>query len=51
MGPEIGTCQWLGKGPSVTIAARQLRIAVGYECVMSHGFSRAEIQVYDLLAK
>ena len=47
MGPELGTCEWLGKGPSVTIAAKRERIAIGYECVMSNGLSRAEVRVFD----
>lgn len=50
MGPKLGTCQWLGSGPSVTIAAEQNRMAIGYECILSNGVSRAEVQVFDYFA-
>ena len=50
MGPKIGNCQWLGKGPSVTVAAEQYRMAIGYECILSNGVSRAEVQVFDYFA-
>ena len=47
---EVGTCDWFGAGPSVTIAARQLRMAVGYECIMSNGISRSTVRVFDFFA-
>ncbi|KAI2507545.1 hypothetical protein MHU86_6838 [Fragilaria crotonensis] len=47
---EVGTCDWFGAGPSVTIAARQLRMAVGYECIMSNGISRSTVRLFDFFA-
>jgi hypothetical protein len=49
IGSRIGTCQSLGKGPSVAVAAKTLQFAVGYECLESDGGnrSRAEIHIFD----
>lgn len=47
---EVGTCEWFGAGPSVTIAARQLRMAAGYECIMANGISRSTVRVFDFFA-
>jgi hypothetical protein len=48
MGPPLGTCQWFGKGPSVAIASDTLRIAIGYECVMTDDeISKSEVRIFD----
>ena len=47
---ELGSCEWFGSGPSVTVAARQLRMAVGYECIMSNGISQSAVRVFDIFA-
>ena len=47
---EVGTCTWYGAGPSVTVAARQLRMAIGYECIMVNGVSRSVVRVFDYFA-
>jgi hypothetical protein len=49
MGPPLGTCKWFGKGPSVSIAADTLRLAIGYECVMENGISKSEVRIFDYL--
>jgi hypothetical protein len=49
-GPVLGATEWLGNGPSVAIASSQLRIAVGYESILSNGVSVSEVRIYDYFA-
>ena len=44
---EVGTCTWYGAGPSVTGAARQLRVAIGYKGIMVNGVTRSAARVFD----
>jgi hypothetical protein len=50
-GPFLGDGEWLGRGPSVAIAAQRKRIVAGYESIVSDdGVSRSEVRVYDYFA-
>jgi hypothetical protein len=47
VGVELGGTPWYGKGPSVAVAAKQQRVAVGYESILSNGLTRSEVRIYD----
>jgi hypothetical protein len=48
VGPSLGLCESLGKGPSVSLASvEKATLAIGYECLLSNGLSTSEIRLYD----